>query len=97
MTIGICGSSRYYWAEDNNARLGHDQKEISLFSEAFEISTRIVTFLLEIDWLPLQDSSKNPNSIAILRCSQRITPYISHICGVVIFYSRLISLRILNF
>ena len=41
--------------------------------------------------------SKNPNPVAILRCSRNFNAYISNICGALKFISRLVSLRILNF
>jgi len=48
-------------------------------------------------WMLDKATSKNPNSVAMLRCSQKITPYIpvlspvegSNICCVAIFCSRL--------
>ena len=52
---------------------------------------------IKMDQELLKGTSKNPNSVAIRRCSQKIAPYISIICGVAIFCSRLVSLRILNF
>ena len=45
----------------------------------------------------LKGTSKNPNSVAILRCSKNFNAYISYICGALKFFSRLVSLRILNF
>ena len=45
----------------------------------------------------LKGISKNPNSVAILRCSKNFNAYISNICGALRSFSRLVSLRILNF
>ena len=45
----------------------------------------------------LKGISKNPNFVAILRCSINFNAYISNICGALKFLSRLVSLRILNF
>ena len=41
----------------------------------------------------LKSTSKNHIFVAILRCSQKISPYISNICCVEIFCSCLVSLR----
>ena len=49
------------------------------------------------DSTTIKGTSKNPTIVAILRCSQKIAPYISNICRVAIFCSRLVSLRNLNF
>ena len=39
--------------------------------------------------LVLQGTSKNPNSVAMLRCSKNFNAYISNICGALKFFSRL--------
>ena len=44
----------------------------------------------------LSGISKNPNSVAILRCSRNFNAYISKYMGCADFLSRLVSLRILN-
>ena len=47
--------------------------------------------------MSLKGTSKNPNSVAMLRCSINFNAYISNICGALKFLSRLAWLRILNF
>ena len=42
----------------------------------------------------LEGISKNPNSVAMLRCSKNFNAYISNICGALKFFSRLVLLRI---
>ena len=43
------------------------------------------------------DTSKNPNPVAMLRCSKFFNAYISNICGALNNFSRLAWLGILNF
>ncbi len=45
----------------------------------------------------LMGISKNPNFVAMRCCSKNFIPYISGICCGLKFFSRLASLRILNF
>ncbi|MFZ1767101.1 MAG: hypothetical protein WAT68_10690, partial [Candidatus Nitrotoga sp.] len=45
----------------------------------------------------LMDTSKNSDFVTIRCCSQKMFPYISIICCVNIFYSRLVLFRTLNF
>jgi hypothetical protein len=44
-------------------------------------------------FLGVREALNKSDFVAILRCSQKISPYISFICGVDIFCSRLVSLR----
>ena len=38
---------------------------------------------------PVMGTSKNPNSVAMLRCSKNFNAYISNTCGALKFFSRL--------
>jgi len=40
----------------------------------------------------IQGASNNSTFVAILRCSRKMIPYISNICGVIIFHLRLVWL-----
>jgi hypothetical protein len=60
-----------------------------------------IHYLLRLGWhrpdgLRLKEALLYSDFVAILRCEQKISPYISSICGVDIFCSRLVSLRTRN-
>jgi len=65
---------------------------------AHYLTTRIISYPATIETTAShKGTSKNSYFAVILRCSQKMFPYISIICRVNIFYSRLVLLRTLNF
>ena len=72
-------------------------KGIEVSIDDFGTGFSSLSYLKEFDIDYIKGTSKNPYFVTILRCSQKIFPYLSIICCVYIFYSRLVLFRTLNF